>query len=221
MRNSLTILILGLALPYTAAQPDFKKELNIGLSQGASISRVVFDPYVSQKLFQGYTGGLIIRYISEPHLGMQLEVNYLQRGWLEETQSSGTYKRTQEILNFPLMTHVYFGKNTKARFQFALGPYAAYLLKDAEKINVADIFEYRDYYGKAPARNIEFGYCGGVSVALRSRIGIFELEGRYNHCLTNLFKPGDEEFIYLGSRFQAVNVTVHYLVKITGRRGKR
>jgi hypothetical protein len=220
LRYCLSFLILGLFLPHCAAQSDFKKEFNIGLSQGAALSRMVYDPYVSQKFFQGYTGGLIIRYISEPQLGIQLEANYLQRGWIEEAKTKGTYKRSQEIISFPLMTHVYFGKKTKMRFQFALGPYVAYLLKDGEKIDVADTNEYKDYYGKALSRKVEFGYSGGISVALRTRMGIFELEGRYNHCLTNLFKPGAEEFIYLGSRPQAVGLAVHYLVKIPGGKGK-
>lgn len=217
MRYFLTILIPCLIFPYVAAQPDFKKELHIGLSQGAAISRMVFDPYVSQQFFTGYTGGLIVRYISQPKLGIQLEANYLQRGWMEETKSLGTYKRSQDLLSFPLMTHLYFGKTTKLRFQFVLGPYVAYILSDAEKINIADSNEYKDYYGKEIARKFEFGYTGGLAVAFRTRIGIFELEGRYNHSLTNLFKPEDEEFIYLGSRPFTVYAALHYLVNIPGK----
>ena len=217
MRSFLTILILWLTLSFVSAQSDFKRELNIGLSQGGAVSRVVFDPYVDQKLYEGYTGGLIIRYISEPQLGIQIEANYLQRGWIEKTKTYGTYKRSQEILTLPLMTHLYFGKQTKMRFQVVLGPYGAYLLKDTEKNLVTDTDEYKEYYGKAVARKVEFGYSGGISVALRTQIGIFELEGRYSHCLTNLFKPGDEEFPYLGSRPHSIGVSIHYLVKIQGR----
>lgn len=217
LRVLLTILTLSFGLSFAVAQPDFKRELNIGLSQGAVISRMVFDPYVSQKLYQGYNGGLIIRYISEPLLGLQLEFNYMQRGWKEETRTLGIYRRDQEILAVPLMTHLYFGRKTRMRFQVVLGPYAAYLLNDVETIRVPDINEYNDYYGKAAARKVEFGYSGGIAAALRTRAGIFELDLRYNHCLTNLFKPGDEEFIYLGSRPHSLGVSLHYLVMIKGK----
>jgi len=179
-----------------------------------AMSRMAFSPTVDQQLITGYTGGLMLRYITESQLGLQLEANYLQRGWLEEPKTSGTYKRNQEILAFPLMTHLYFGKQTKMRLQFVIGPYMAYLLGDSEKNNVTDTLEYKDYYGKAITRKIEFGYSGGVSVAFRTRLGVFELEGRYNHGLTNLFKPGEEEFIYLGSRPQTIGIAVHYLIRI-------
>ncbi|MBN2274613.1 MAG: PorT family protein [Bacteroidales bacterium] len=212
MRYYLVIFIIGFLLPGVKAQSVFKRELNIGLSQGAIASRMVFDPHVSQDLFYGYTGGLMVRFISESQLGIQLEVNYMQRGWLEETKTSGTYKRSQEMLTIPLMTHIYFGRKTKMRFQVTLGPYVGYLLKDAEEIHVADPGEYRDYYGKETARRLEFGFTGGISAAIRTRIGIFELEPRYSHCLTNMFKPGNEEFIYLGSRPHAISLSLHYLV---------
>jgi len=213
----LIAFILGFACLSLSGQPDFKRDLNIGFSQGVAISRVSFDPAVDQELFTGYTGGLILRYITEPQLGIQIEANYLQRGWIEETDSSGRYKRSQEVLTFPLMTHFYAGKQTKARLQFVLGPYLAYLLSDSEKNGVNDINIYRDYYGISPTGKIEFGYSAGISVALRTKIGILELDMRYNHALTNLFKPGEKEIEYQGSRPQTVVFGFHYLVSFKSR----
>jgi hypothetical protein len=213
-RSFLIVLYIWLFIPVLSAQSDFKKELNIGVSQGMTISRVVFDPIVDQQVVIGYTGGLILRYISEPNLGLQIEAHYLQRGWLDEPKVSGNYQRNQEIIMIPFLTHLYFGKKTKLRLQFSAGPYMAYLLSDSEKNNVADTNEYEDYYGKSIANKIEFGFSGGLSVAFRTKLGIFELQGSYNHSLTNLFKPGDEEFVFLGSRPQTIAISLHYLIKI-------
>ena len=79
---------------------------------------------------------LLLRTITEPHLGIQLEANYLKRGWTEKFILSGDYKRNQEILTVPVMTHIYFGKQTKTRLQFVIGPYIAYLLSDSEIMTV-------------------------------------------------------------------------------------
>jgi hypothetical protein len=158
---------------------------------------------------------LLLRTITEPHLGIQLEVNYLKRGWIEKFIASGDYERNQEILAVPVMTHIYFGEHTKTRLQFVIGPYVACLLSDSEINSVSDTLEFKDYYGKPIAPNVEFGFSGGVGVSFRTKLGLFELQGKYNHALTNLFKPGTEEFIYYGSRPQTVDITIHYLVKIT------
>jgi hypothetical protein len=119
------------------------------------------------------------------------------------------------------MTYIYFGKQTKTRLQFVIGPYFAYLLSDSEIMTVSDSLEYNDYYEKPVARKVEFGFTGGIAVSFRTKLGIFELQGKYNHGLTNLFKPGTEEFIYLGSRPQTVDITLHYLVKIPTRGEKK
>ena len=210
-------------IPVLSAQTDFKTEINIGVSQGIGLSRVAFYPSVDQGLLTGYTGGLLLRTITEPHLGIQLEVNYLKRGWTEKFIASGDYTRNQEIITVPVMTHIYFGKQTKTRLQFVIGPYIAYLLSDSETMTVSDTLEYKDYYGKSVAHAFEFGFSGGVAVSFRTKLGIFELQGKYNHSLTNLFTPGAEEFIYQGCRPQTIDITLHYLVNLTtgGKKSKR
>jgi hypothetical protein len=213
-RFFLSLGFVLLLIPAVSAQNDFQMEINIGLSQGAGLSRVVFYPPVDQGLLTEYTGGLLLRTITEPHLGIQVEANYLKRGWTEKFIASGTYTRNQEILTFPVMTHIYFGKQTKTRLQFVIGPYIAVLLSDSENLTVSDTLEYKDYYGKSLAHKAEFGFSGGVGVSFRTKIGIFELQAKYNHGLTNLFEPGKEEFVYLGSRPQTIDITIHYLVKI-------
>lgn len=220
-RSLLVIFLAWLLVPVLSAQTDFKTEVEIGLSQGAGLSRVVFYPPVDQGMLVGYTGGLILRTITESHLGMQLEANYLKRGWTEKFLTSGAYTRNQEIITVPVMTYIYFGKQTRTRLHFVIGPYLSYLLSDSESTTVTDPLEHKDYYGKAIAHKVEFGFSGGIGVSFRTKLGIFELQGKYNHGLTNLFKPGTEEFIYLGCRPQTIDITLHYLVKIpTGRKKK-
>lgn len=203
--------------PGATAQSEFKKEFQLGVSQGIVLSRVDFNPHVDQQLIQGYAGGLIFRYISEPQLGLQLEVNYLQKGWNEDLGDYGTYSRQLDMLEVPFLTHFYAGKETRLRFQFILGPYVGYFLRTSEKIAVTDTFYYNDYYNKLISRKMEIGYLAGISFSYRTKLGIFELQGAYRHSLMNLFEAGDEAFVYNGSRPQSIGITVHYLVRF----GKR
>jgi hypothetical protein len=61
---------------------------------------------------------------------------------------------------------------------------------------------------------MEIGYLGGISIAYRTSLGIFELQGAYRHSLMNLFKPGTEAFEYNGSRPQSIGITMYYLVRL-------
>ena len=157
---------------------------------------------------------MIFRYISEPQLGIQIEANYIQKGWSENRDTLGNYRRQIDMLEFPFLTHFYIGKYSKFRYQIELGPYMSYLLKESETLGISDTSVYRDYYGKAVSEKFEFGYIAGISVGLRTHIGIFELQGIYSHSLINLFKPGREEFVYIGSRAQAIVISINYLIRL-------
>ncbi len=215
MRSLFFIILLNtLFVSIHAVQPGFRKEVNIGFSQGLTMGRTYFEPFVEQQFIYGYTGGIILRYISEPQLGIQFECNYLQKGWRENKKDRGYYERKLEVIDFPVLTHFYIGRTTKTRINIELGPYVDYLLKETEKNMVTDTAKYNDYYGRHVYRNFGLGYTAGLSFALRTRLGIFELKGDYHHSLTNLFKAGEEEFLYRGSRPQAVIISFRYLVKI-------
>jgi hypothetical protein len=119
------------------------------------------------------------------------------------------------------MTHIYFGKKSKTRLQFVIGPYVAFLLSDKEKNKVTDTLEYNDYYGKSIASKFEYGLTGGLGVSFRTRVGILELQARYSHSLTNLFKAGKEEFRYLGSRPQTVDICLRYVFNLSSRKQRK
>jgi hypothetical protein len=215
-RYTILFIVACFLNPELSAQTRFRTEVDIGISGGLTGSRVVFYPAVDQQIMMAYTGGLAMRCITEPHLGLQLEVNYLKRGWLENLSETESYERTQEVLMVPLLTHIYFGKQ-RTRLQFVIGPYISCLLSDSEFNTVAGTNDYHDYYGKEIAQKVEFGFRGGISLGVRTKLGIFELQCTYNHGLTNLFKPGTEAFIYLGSRPQMVDLSLCYFFKITPR----
>ena len=67
-----------------AQKTDFKSEFYLGAGGGIAFSSVDFEPKVSQKTHNGFLGGISAKYISEKHLGLILEMNFIRRGWTEE-----------------------------------------------------------------------------------------------------------------------------------------
>ena len=99
-------------------------EIYIGTSHGVNGSMMLFSPKVPLTYQLGYNGGLAFRYVTEEHFGLQVEVNYSQRGFTEE---GGVYSRQFNYVEFPFDTLL--SGNTH-RFIFNLGPKLSYLLED-------------------------------------------------------------------------------------------
>ena len=75
-----------------------KPEIYLGANVGVTESMVMFNPAVVQGYLQGYNGGIVFRYIAEKNVGMQIELNFSQRGWSESIAK--TYS-TSNNLNIP------------------------------------------------------------------------------------------------------------------------
>jgi hypothetical protein len=210
------ILILVLLLPLKqslVAQDPFEPNTYIGLHAGINLSRVSFTPSVKQKLLTSQSFGIILRHISEPHIGLQLEVNYAGKGWLEKLDSIGTYKRNLETIDIPIMAVFIAGSKT-VRFAFTLGPYLSYLRHEKETINIADTVDYRAYYLKPLVNKWEFGFTGGFSLEFHTKLGAFGIRASYNHSLTNLFPLNVKDFYFGGSRNQVINAGISYFIKL-------
>jgi len=93
LKRILLFPMLVLFIPNLGAQDQFKSTTYIGISAGASISRVAFSPVViHQGLVISNSVGLVFRHISEPHIGLQIEVNYTGKGWVENLDTIGNTK---------------------------------------------------------------------------------------------------------------------------------
>ena len=156
----------------------------IGTTHGINSSMVMFNPSVEQTTspLSGYTGGITFRYITEKHVGLQAEINYVQRGWSEK---SG-YKRQTNYIELPFLTHIYLG-NTH-RVIFNLGPKFGYLLNESVLAN--------DSTSNAPAeeqiQKIHFPFDYGITTGLgynlhTKKAGVFELEFRAYYGLSDIF----------------------------------
>ena len=153
--------------------------------------------------------------------GIQLELNYSQRGWNEkiEDSSENTYSRTMNYLEVPMLAHLAFGKDAidnGVQFFLNMGPQFAFFLN--EKENMSDNWDpsHRpngvvQQYGKMVENKFDYGIVAGGGLELSTKFGHFLLEGRYYLGLSDFYKSTKkDEFGRSGHSFIGVRLTYLY-----------
>jgi hypothetical protein len=216
------------------SQQHFDSYTSIGINAGADLCNVSFNPPINQNLLLTTSAGLVFRHVSEPHIGTQLELNYAGRGWIENRDSLGRYRRNLKVLDIPLTAAFIAGKKA-FRVAVTLGPYTSYILSDKEQIEITDAHvepnyyrivhgnrlfpedrnpNYQGYYTRPLFSRWEFGFTGGLAIEVYSKLGILGIRGSYYHGLTNIFPLNVKEFYYNGSRTQVIHIGLTYSIKI-------
>jgi hypothetical protein len=223
-KRNIILLILCISVSLVHGQSNaFKSEWNIGVNAGATFSSVDFMPRIKTKMLDGKTMGLSIRYLSEKNLGLQGELNYVEQGWKQdfvETDSIYAYSRSINYFELPILTHIYFGD--KVRFIFNLGPKFSFKVSEKETMNKAlsDILvsedsteiSIRNQYGKKVERSFDYGLVVGTGLEVRSKIGIFVLEGRYYFGLGDIFNSTKSDY-FSRSANRVVSAKLTYFIK--------
>ena len=194
------------------AQDQFKPSTYLGINAGINFARVSFRPSIRQNLLSTVSGGLVFRHVSEPHIGLQLEFDYAGKGWSEDLDSLGTYKRSLQTYHLPVQA-VFIAGSRVLRLAFMLGPYVSWMKEEKETISV-DTSHFRPYYTKPLEGKWEFGFTGGFGLEFHTRIGAFGLRAIYSNSLSNLFPLNSDTFYYNASRSQALHAGFTYFIKL-------
>lgn len=215
-----------LARPTAAQLGEERHNLAVGISVGVNRSSVSFQPKIKQNTLNGMSGGITLRYMSEKYFkmmcGVQLELNYAQRGWNEKIEdgSNDTYSRTMNYLEIPFMAHLAFGQdvlNRGVKFFINAGPQIGLFLSDTEKMSEEWHPTYRSVtgqYGKSVENKFDYGIVGGAGLELSTGIGHFLLEGRYYFGLADFYKNSKRDY-FDKSAHSYLSVRLTYLMDIT------
>lgn len=210
---SFRVLLLGLAmlfpLPGQGQAADTAKVFPgvyaFGLKGGADYFRVHFAPSVRQSLTRGYSAGLAFKYLSLPRAGLQVELNYIQRGW---TAAADSGSRQWQYLELPLLTHVVLGRRRSA-FLLNFGPWVSYLLSARDSLTwVTETPNPQSDFGNVP-RPWLYGLSLGLGYSLGMPRGRLQLEGRLSYSLVNALK-GDS---FAASRYQVLGLSLGYFIE--------
>jgi len=213
-------LLILFQIPFMvhAQNEAFKKEFFLGVKGGMVFSRVKFKPNVEQNSYLGNSAGFIFRMISEPHVGIQIELNYLQKGWEEKPLEGQTqnYFHKLNYFDIPVMTHASFG-NKAFKVTLNLGPAVAFLLSDSQGMNPASpgipASPPIQYWGKPIDSTVDFLFVGGMGTEYHfKKAGSVALDARLFYSLTNLYDA--KNYAYDPSRTTGGQVTLAYLFRL-------
>jgi hypothetical protein len=224
MKNIFFVIVFLFFSLCISGQDEFSPKITLGVRGGICHSNIYFDPGISSRAIDVPGSGFFINYISEPHLGVQVEMNFVTLGWKDKTDSTGTYRREMKYQQFPFLTHIELGQKL-VKVTFDLGPYIAFhqgfteeydrLLRINNPYDTIILGE-RNYYGVGPVKNYDYGFLGSIGVAFDTKVGIFSIDARYSNGLVNVFKKypkGNFSFSYHQSYFVGLSYSCAFKLK--------
>jgi hypothetical protein len=213
VRKYLTLCACILSTSLASAQYNTLSEWYLGGSAGASASTITTLPKWVDKMFTvGSNGGVVLRYVSEPHFGIQMECNSLSAGWKEDYYGSKdpkqySYQRNLQWIEVPLLAHLY-SKAGPARFFINVGPKASLLLNESEVNRSPKAFP---DHGVKVQHKQQFSLVGGLGMELHWGRTAFGIEGRYSYYTTNLFNDAITDD-FATSDLQVITLNAHVLM---------
>ena len=228
MKRLYILIITGLCLlgasPAQAQLQDQRSNLSIGVNGGVNFSSISITPSFKQGKQVGPAFGLTVRYIGEKYFkmicGIQGEVNFSQRGWKEviEDGTGDTYHRSMSYIEIPLLAHLAFGKESHGmQFFLNAGPQIGFFLNESH----TQSGPWEDYSGftveqhDMPVENkFDYGITAGVGVELRTKVGHFQVEGRYYYALSDFYHSTKKDY-FARSAHGVIGIKMAYLFDIT------
>lgn len=210
----ISILLLLVALSTDMiAQPRLRTpELYVGAHAGVLASTMLFQPNVAKiDLMQSpltWNGGLVFRYAGHKVCAIQVEANYMQRGWHEtiaiNDNSTMDYVRQLDYIEIPLLMHLYFGKHRFRGF-INLGPQIGYCIRDVAT-DLPSAIQSPQY--QPIEKPFDWGLAGGLGCYYRTRnIGLFQLEARFNFSMGTIYNNRKVDYF---SQSNAMNLSLNF-----------
>lgn len=206
------------------SQTHYSSNVSIGLKGGADFSRVFFNPSVEQKFLTGFTGGVMVRYVEENHFGLIGELDFSQRGWVENFEDAPySYSRTLNYCELGIFAHIFFGR--RGRFFFNAGPQIGYFLGSSVKSNFNPLdmnnlpgFPIRNRTNEQMLLNVSQKIDYGISAGLGGEFNINKrnsvfVEARFYYGLGNIF-PSKRADTFNASNQMTISATVGYWLRI-------
>jgi hypothetical protein len=218
------IVLLFISLCFQAiAQKDSNDQFYVGINSGTGVSRMNADLTVEGILavstdysfLSGLNGGLVFLYYSEPNRGIQLELNFTQRGWDELPDSANFYSRQINYIELPFLSHFDVGKN-KTRFFIIGGPTISYSVSEKETIDIDNEELMKEYYNTGIDNKFALDLTFGIGVNRLTRHGVIQLDFRFSQGMSNLFSENNAPGLQ-ATQNQFLGVKLSYLMNINNR----
>lgn len=238
MRNKVLAAVAPLLLPACLAAQigERRSELCVGATAGMSMNTINFDPTIKQKSLMAFTGGVAMRYTCEKYFStvcaLQAELNYAQLGWeenilnIEDEPLPDTYKRKISYIQLPLFARLGWGKERRGlMFYILAGPQVGFCIGEtSEKSAVWTLNEaghpdrpnnMYEQYDLDVKHKIDYGIAAGIGLELSTKIGRFNLEGRYYYGLADIFGNSKKD-VFARSANGTICAKIGYFITVKG-----
>lgn len=194
----------------------------IGFQGGSNLSQMDFTNNPEYRFTeinnsQGFIGGLVVQFVGEKHAGVQFELNYTQRGWIErDTVGTNNLKieNKMDYVEMPILTHINIGGG-KFRGLFNLGPYLGYALNRSTSItdeNTGNSSSTEYTFNNDIDNRIDFGILLGGGFEYRFERSKISAEARYSIGLGDISKVKVVQSEL--SQFRIVGILLRYTYQL-------
>lgn len=223
MKRYFFLIFLGLTIHIQsqAQKADFQERTYLGFKAGYNYGTASFGHALQRiNIVEGYKPGIHFGLIGinymEKNIGLQVELNYTQKGWTQ-LFDPGTPKFTTDLdyIEMPMYMNVYIGEK-KLRMFFNLGIYAEYLIRAKASALPADTQGY-DFYPYDSSRDRKFGYgmIAGGGFYRDFGFGTLMIQGAFSYGISNVLDPITEDSgIPDLSNLLTSSFSVGYMIKL-------
>lgn len=165
-----------------------KAQFSVGVRQGFGAQGIYLEPAYTEKYqvpFYKSNTGLVMIINNTNNTGLQMELNYAQKGWHEEdsTVTGSSFTKTINYIEVPFFSHFEIGYGKVRPIIFA-GPYLAFKLNEStDSANFSHIWYENSGYAQydQEIKNIDFGIKLGLGLRynITPRFGIY-IDARYD-----------------------------------------
>ncbi|MBQ6777483.1 MAG: PorT family protein [Paludibacteraceae bacterium] len=225
-RIIILLLVLTATFASLNAQTRLRQpEMYFGAHGGVIASITMFTPEVpgTRELLKtallGGNAGLMFRYCSNRYFGLQVELNWMQRGWRENTNDDSLnvhYTRRLDYLELPFLTHFYFGKKNWKGF-INLGPQVGVCIHEYMSGSEHQDPDHRTQYSTLD-NIVDWGLAVGVGFYCNSKkAGVFQFEARFDYSFGNYFNDSKRDYFQTSNPL-SLSLNVGYLWDVTPRK---
>lgn len=208
------IAFLLLTLNQLMAQEEENSYFNyrlLGMKYGWSISSVSLQPKSSETISDyGYSAGLVYVFCDKKNLGLQLELQYSSRQWIEYFDLFQA-KTELQYIELPLMTNINLGSG-RLKYIINLGTYFAAKIGSNKSTNLPqNTTEYTSFTSRNE-NGSDFGLLIGGGLRYFSNWGVFQFDARYAYGYQKLYNEEATGFQY--SNMSVLSLNFAYLINI-------
>ena len=164
----------------------------VGVHGGVSASTVAFSPRVEgtsnivKASILGGNGGFVFRYAGHKYCALQMELNYVHRGWAEHIDTIGSYSRRLHYIEIPMLMHLNFGSD-KCRWFLNAGPQIGYCIKDEGNHGTLVNGQGKTEYEPIKKR-FDWGVLVGTGFyVITKKAGIYQFDVRFDYSFGGIY----------------------------------